>query len=146
MATGPRGDWDVRETEPRSLSKNLWRKLALNDESSLANYPSLCSLWLWIYIVKVLIFHRWRISWSWICLRKLIKLRAFSGMLPCHVLLNVLYGFFCPGCRRRMDTPRRCSARKYCTAATMIIVSPVEPNGSSLLSLFNESKDYQDHI
>ena len=43
-------------------------------------------LWLWIYIVKLLICHRWRFSWSWICLHKLIKLRAFSGMLPSHVL------------------------------------------------------------
>ena len=36
MNTGPRGDRNVQETERRSLSKNLWRKLALNDELSLA--------------------------------------------------------------------------------------------------------------
>ena len=55
-------------------------------------------------------------------------------------------GFFCPGCRRRMDTLRRSSASKYSTTATMLTVSPVKPNSSSLLSPFDESQDYQDHI
>ena len=52
-------------------------------------------------------------------------------------------GFFSSGCRRRMDTPRRSSASKYTTTATMLTVSPFKPNGSSLLSPFNESKVYQ---
>ena len=42
-----------------------------------------------------------------------------------------------------MDTPRRSSASKYSTTATVLTVSPVKPNGSSLLSPFNESKMYQ---
>ena len=42
-----------------------------------------------------------------------------------------------------MDTPRRSSASKYTTTATMLTVSPFKPNGSSLLSPFNESKMYQ---
>ena len=42
-----------------------------------------------------------------------------------------------------MYTPRRNSASKYITTATMLTVSPVKPNGSSLLSPYNESKMYQ---
>ena len=42
-----------------------------------------------------------------------------------------------------MYTPRRSSASKYTTTATMLTVSPVKPNGSSLLSPYNESKMYQ---
>ena len=42
MNTAPRGDRNVRETKPRSLSKDLWRKLALNDKLSLVNCFSGC--------------------------------------------------------------------------------------------------------
>ena len=52
--------------------------------------------------------------------------------------------FFCPGCRRRMDTPTRSSSSKYSTTATVLTLSP--PNGSSLLSSFDETKEYQYHI
>ena len=50
-------------------------------------------LWLWILLkaqhCKDLICHRWRMSWSWICLH---KLRAFSGYapLPCPPQRSVL--------------------------------------------------------
>ena len=108
-------------------------------------------LWLWILLkaqhCKDLICHRWRMSWSWIYSH---KLRAFSGYAPlpssstfCITMGGSGGGFFWPGCRRRMDTPRRSSASKYSTTATVLTVSPVKPNGSSLLSPFNESKMYQ---
>ena len=42
-----------------------------------------------------------------------------------------------------MDTPRRSSASQYSTTAIVLTVSPIKPNGSSLLSPFNESKMYQ---
>ena len=42
-----------------------------------------------------------------------------------------------------MYTTRRSSASKYTTTATMLTVSPLKLNGSSLLSPLNESKMYQ---